>query len=194
MSYRWVWRGVLVALALLVVWFLIQAANDPDDPEVGAPAPTSEATGPSTTGDGLAGGDRVPLDGFGEVPIALSSGSGETEGCALLADTADTRAQGLMGQRDLRGYDAMAFRFDELIEGTFTMRDTLIPLSIAFFDDEGAFVSSRDMTPCPEGTDDCPGYAAEGPYRYALEVGAGGLEGLGAVAGSTLSFPSGSCS
>ena len=98
-----------------------------------------------------------------------------------------------MDQDDLRGYDGMVFRNDEPVTTTFTMRDTRIPLSVAFFDEDGAFVSARDMDPCPPGTDDCPSYSAEGPYLHALEVEQGALPSLGIGPGARLSFPDQPC-
>jgi uncharacterized membrane protein (UPF0127 family) len=79
----------------------------------------------------------------------------------------------------------MAFVFSEDRTGSFFMRNTPTPLSITFLDDSGAIVSSTDMEPC-EDRDGCPTYAAEGPYRIAVEVpqgqvGSSGLEEPGAV-------------
>jgi uncharacterized membrane protein (UPF0127 family) len=65
------------------------------------------------------------------------------------------------------------------------MRDTRVALSIAFFDAQGAFISSTDMEPCGN-VPNCPTYAAERPYKFALEVLKGGLPALGAIAGARL--------
>jgi uncharacterized membrane protein (UPF0127 family) len=69
------------------------------------------------------------------------------------------------------------------------MRNTLIPLSIAFFDAGGRFVSSADMEPCPDEVEDCPTTGADGPYLHAIEVAQGDLPGLGIGPGADLSFP-----
>lgn len=133
---------------------------------------------------------RRPLAGFGEVTFRITHPNGTvTDGVALLADDGASRSQGLMEQTDLRGYDAMVFRFPLPSEGGFYMRNTRIPLSIAFFDAGGRFVSSADMQPCPDDVEDCPSYFAEGPYVHAIEVAQGDLPGLGIGPGSTLSFP-----
>jgi uncharacterized membrane protein (UPF0127 family) len=95
-----------------------------------------------------------------------------------------------MDQTDLRGYDAMVFRFPSPTEGRFFMRNTLIPLSIAFFDAGGRFVSSTDMEPCPDEVEVCPRYGPSGPYVHAVEVAQGDLPRLGIGPGSVLSFPS----
>ena len=58
------------------------------------------------------------------------------------------------------------------------MRDTPQPLSIAFFDGAGRYVSSTDMAPCGTGTD-CPTYAA----RSRVPRGRGGATGPSRGAG-----------
>jgi uncharacterized membrane protein (UPF0127 family) len=139
--------------------------------------------------------DRVPLDGFPEVAFRIDpEAAAAAEWCAMLAETPETRSQGLMEQQDLRGYDGMVFRFPEPTEGRFFMRNTRIPLSIAFFDTDGRFVSSADMEPCPDDVADCPLTGADGPYVHALEVAQGDLPALGVGPGSVLSFPGGGCS
>jgi uncharacterized membrane protein (UPF0127 family) len=98
-----------------------------------------------------------------------------------------------MGRRDLAGYDGMLFRFDGDVTTAFIMKDTLIPLSIAWFDGAGRFVGQTDMVPCPPAEAKCPTYAAPAPYRYALEVPRGGSSRLGVGPGSHLLI-SGTCS
>jgi uncharacterized membrane protein (UPF0127 family) len=51
------------------------------------------------------------------------------------------------------------------------MRNTLIPLTVVFFDVEGTFVSRADMVPCE--AEPCPTYGAAGVYAYAVEFPAG---------------------
>lgn len=105
--------------------------------------------------------------------------------CGLLATTEAQREQGLMGRHDLGGYDGMVFRFPADSATAFYMRNTPIPLSVAFFDAAGRFVSSADMDPCPD-KDGCPLYQAAGPYRTALEVRRGGLVPIGVGHGASL--------
>ncbi|HEX2062946.1 MAG TPA: DUF192 domain-containing protein, partial [Acidimicrobiales bacterium] len=112
------------------------------------------------------------------------------ERCALLAESREQLARGLMGRRDLAGYDGMVFRFAGEHEGAFYMRNVPIPLSIAWFDAEGRFVSAADMAPC-EDREGCPRYFAAAPYRYAIEVPAGGLDRLGIGPGSVLELGGG---
>ncbi len=131
---------------------------------------------------------RRPLPGFGETDFRITAGGRTFDGVALLADDGPSRSQGLMEQTDLRGYDAMVFRFDSPSKGEFYMRNTRIPLSIAFFDAEGRFVSSADMEPCPDQVRRCPTYGAARPYVHAIEVPAGDLGRMGIGPGAVLSF------
>ena len=112
----------------------------------------------------------VPV-GFGTVLLRIAG----AERCAWLAETDAQRARGLMDVTDLDGKVGMAFRFPTDHTGTFWMRDTPTPLTIAFVDAGGEVVSTADMAPCGDAPD-CPSYGAAAPYRLALEVFQGTLE------------------
>ena len=90
-----------------------------------------------------------------------------------VADTPALRAHGLMGVTDLGELDGMLFVWEEDSESGFWMKDTLIPLDIAFFDSDGVVVNVLTMVPC--ASDDCPRYRAGAPYRHAVEAPAGDL-------------------
>ena len=167
--------GVILAVSLLAL--IAKGADEPADPVVktGVTATTIGQTAPLAV--------RTPVPGFGEVAIHFASGA---ELCALLASTQAQRNVGLMHRTDLAGHVGMLFTFPGPTTETFYMKDTLIPLSIAFFDGAGRFVSATDMAPCPPNVDPCPTYAAARAYRYALEVPRGQLGGLGAAPGSVL--------
>ena len=138
---------------------------------------------------------RRPLAGFGTTAISVrDSADAVRSACVLLADSAERRAQGLMRvtRSQIRGYGGMLFVFDTERPLDFWMRNTPMPLSIAFFDGSGRFVSSADMAPCGDSPD-CPTTASEGPARYALEMPQGMLPSLGIGAGSVLT-KAGSCS
>jgi uncharacterized membrane protein (UPF0127 family) len=91
-----------------------------------------------------------------------------------VADTPEERQTGLMGRESLSPYDGMAFVWEEPVVGTFWMKDTVIPLSIAFWDDDGRIVSILDMDPCTE--DPCPTYGPDEPFVGAVEVDRGTFE------------------
>jgi len=113
--------------------------------------------------------------------------------CVWLATTEPERERGLMEVRQLGGADGMLFRFGADQSGSFWMKDTVLPLSIAFFRADGGFVSSTDMDPCPAGTVTCPTYVAGGDYADALEVPKGGLGALGIAEGSRLRVTETAC-
>ncbi len=127
---------------------------------------------------------RERVEGFGEIAFRVG-GPDARPRCALLAETEEQRQRGLMGRMTLGGYDAMLFVFPTDTTTSFYMKDTRLPLSIAWFDAAGRFVSSTEMEPCLDGME-CPLYSADEPYRYALEVPRGGLARLGLGAGSTI--------
>lgn len=124
--------------------------------------------------------------GFGEVAFKVTRAGGAAAAyCALLAETEQQHQRGLMGRRDLAGYDAMIFRFASDSSGAFYMRNVPVGLSIAWFTAGGRFVSSADMAPCPD-QDGCPTYAPSGAYRFAIEVLQGGLGPLGVAEDAVL--------
>ncbi|MEA3511270.1 MAG: DUF192 domain-containing protein [Actinomycetota bacterium] len=118
-------------------------------------------------------GDPVGLAGFDTATIAID----EQQLAVAVADTSALRSQGLMGVTDLGGLDGMLFVFEETTDGGFWMKDTLIPLDIAFFDADGVFVGGFAMEPCTG--DPCPVYRPSGTYRYAVEVPEGDLGFVG---------------
>jgi hypothetical protein len=89
-----------------------------------------------------------------------------------------------MGRRELAGDAGMAFVFPEDTTASFWMKDTLIPLSIAFYDDAGRIVRILDMQPCR--ADPCPLYDPGGAYRGALEVNLGAFRRWGVQMGDRL--------
>jgi hypothetical protein len=101
-----------------------------------------------------------------------------------VADTTAERRTGLMGRESLSRYDGMAFVWAGPVQSSFWMKDTLIPLSIAFWDQEGRIVSILDMEPCR--ADPCPTYGPDAPYVGAVEVRQGELERHGVGVGDTV--------
>ena len=84
-----------------------------------------------------------------------------------LALTSATRARELMLRRKAPA-DGMLFVFPEIESGGFWMKNTLVPLTIVFFDADGKRVRRLSMTPCRR--DPCPIYSPERRYRFALEL------------------------
>jgi uncharacterized membrane protein (UPF0127 family) len=172
----WARRAVWTVLLVALLAFIVRGGGEPADPY-------------------LVDGSRRPLTGFTEAAFSIRTPEGRVlDWCALLAASEAAREQGLMGQRDLRGYEGMLFRFDAPTAAEFYMFHTLLPLSIAFFDGSGAFVSSTEMAPCAaEDPGSCPTYPAARPYVHALEVPEGALGRLGIGPGATMTVTDGPC-
>ena len=111
--------------------------------------------------------------GFEEETHAVAFGpkGHETWMDVRLADDPEERAKGLLGVTELGADSGMAFEFGEPVTGTFWMKETLIPLSIAFIGEDLEIVTILEMTPCE--TDTCPTFAADAPYVQAVEANAG---------------------
>jgi uncharacterized protein len=101
-----------------------------------------------------------------------------------VADTEGARRRGLMGRESLDDEAGMVFVFPETTRGPFWMKDTLIPLSIAFYGDDGRILRILDMEPCRQ--DPCPLYDPGVSYRGALEVNRGAFDRWGVSAGDIL--------
>jgi uncharacterized membrane protein (UPF0127 family) len=116
----------------------------------------------------------------------IETASGRVVFRAEVADTDELRLRGLMGRTRLAEDEAMAFLWTEDTDAAFHMRDTLIPLSIAFFDADGRILRMLDMDPC--AADPCPRYEAGVPYRGALEVNQGALARKGVRVGDRVAI------
>ena len=91
----------------------------------------------------------------------------------LIAETFDQKLYGLMYRPKMRSDLGMAFPYSSDQNGGFWMKNTLIPLSIAFVDSNDVIVRILDMEPCVDDGDDCPSYSPDASYRMALEVNQG---------------------
>ncbi len=87
-----------------------------------------------------------------------------------LALTPRARGRGLMFRKRAPA-DGMLFVFPADTGGGFWMKNTLVPLSIVFFDSNGVRVRRLSMRPCT--VEECPVYLPRKRYRFALELPAG---------------------
>ena len=76
-----------------------------------------------------------------------------------------------MNRRSLPAKAGMVFLYPEDHRGGFWMKNTLIPLDIAFYDGRGKILRILTMQPCRR--DPCRIYDPNVAYRAALEVNAG---------------------
>ena len=138
-------------------------------------APTPDPGGSAATGAGAPGG------GLPVASLRIDTGVGEVVFRVEVAETPEARATGLMGRRSLDPDSGMVFLFPGETESGFWMKDTLIPLSVAFWDRSDRIVAMLDMEPCRE--DPCPTYRPGVPYVGAVEVNPGALREHGVEIG-----------
>jgi len=113
---------------------------------------------------------------------SFSTSAGSVETSPLwVADSGDERERGLMGRTSLPPDGGMVFRFSEPTDAGFSMKDTPVPLSIAFWDRNGRVIAILDMEPCTN--DPCPVYRAGATYETALEMGRGWFDEHGVEIG-----------
>jgi uncharacterized membrane protein (UPF0127 family) len=100
---------------------------------------------------------------------------------AELADSMGTRMEGLMHRKSMPQGSGMVFVFDETATHCMWMKNTLIPLSVAFIDEAGAITNIADMQPHSEQS-----HCAARPARYALEMNKGWFAQRGIKPGAKL--------
>lgn len=103
---------------------------------------------------------------------------------AELAVTPAQQATGMMFRQEMGANEGMLFVNDESSERCFWMRNTLIPLTIAFIADDGTIVNLADMQPRSEQR-----HCSAAPVRFALEMRQGWFAQRGIKAGQTLRGP-----
>jgi uncharacterized membrane protein (UPF0127 family) len=96
------------------------------------------------------------------------------------------RARGLMGRRTLAPSAGMLFLYPREIKTRFWMKDTLIPLSIAFYGADGKIRRILDMAPCT--ADPCPVYDPGVRFKGALEVNRGAFARWGVRRGDRIAL------
>jgi len=106
-----------------------------------------------------------------EFPVREIDVAGRTLTVAV-ASTGAQQAKGLGGVTTLDGIDAMLFEFSDTTTTRFWMKDTLLPLDIAFFRSDGTLIEVFTMPIC--SSDPCPTYGPSDPYRWAVEAPTGG--------------------
>ncbi len=101
-----------------------------------------------------------------KLPILNLTAGGQTIKAEVVANDAQ-RQKGLMFRTQMGKNDGMLFVFPELGYHAMWMRNTLIPLSVAYMDDGGKILSIHEMQPQSDTS-----HQSAGPARYALEMNA----------------------
>lgn len=124
--------------------------------------------------------------------LAIHSDNGPHHLEVEVAETTAQRQRGLMERESMPESHGMLFRFEteQPAENAFWMYRTLIPLDIAFIDDQGRIVAINTMQPCESTSPrSCPSYPAGAAYHSALEVNAGYFAERGIKVGDCVSIP-----
>jgi uncharacterized membrane protein (UPF0127 family) len=145
---------------------------------MGARAPRSEAG----AGDLAEAGGGAGAAASGR-HVYLLEPSARPQARVSLEVAADepARERGLSRRDALPSGTGMAFLFPGDTRVPFWMKDTLVPLQIAFVGADGRVVGLFEMPPCR--ADPCPTYAPTRPYRYAVELGSGAFTAAGVAEG-----------
>lgn len=176
----------LVALMLVVLGLGACSENEPAADVVTAPSSPAVATEPT----GPTPPTPTTAPAFAPAKVLIDTDEGSVIIDAEKAETPEQRAIGLMHRTELDADAGMVFLFFEDHSGAFYMKNTLIPLSIAFFGEDGRILDILDMDPCT--ADPCDLYAptsADGdPLTYwgALEVNRGAFDEWGVEVGDRI--------
>jgi len=121
----------------------------------------------------------------GNLTIA-GSGGPELSLHVQIAQTPQSQQKGLMGVTKMPDHVGMAFLFGESTSTAFWMKDTLIPLDIAFWDSKSRIATTFTMTPCTANP--CHLYQPATPYVGSVEMNAGLLAARGIKAGDRVTL------
>lgn len=89
---------------------------------------------------------------------------------AEIANTPEARQKGLMYRQKMSDDEGMLFVFPDSAPRCFWMKNTLIPLTAIFINDEQKIINAKDMQPLDEST-----HCSSAPAKYVLEVNQGWL-------------------
>lgn len=157
--------AVVVVAALAATWVAI--ASGPDRGANGT------ASGPGGAASGPGGATAARLQTY-----LLEAGERPAKRVSLeVAADEPARERGLSGRAQVPPGTGMVFLFPTDTTAPFWMKDTLVPLQIAFVAADGRVVSLFEMTPCR--ADPCTVYTPSASYRYAVELPSGAFTAAG---------------
>jgi uncharacterized membrane protein (UPF0127 family) len=122
----------------------------------------------------------APADAQEKLPVTtLSIGIHLIQAEIAIRD--EERAQGLMFREQMGQNEGMVFRFNSPNQVCMWMKNTLLPLSVAFIDDAGSIINIEDMK-----AQTLDAHCASKPARYALEMNQGWFKKKSIKAGSSV--------
>lgn len=133
------------------------------------------------------------------LPVAVGcfvTGSNTINVSLELAQSPQERRKGLMGREALAATSGMLFRYQEQQSPNhgFWMYQTLIPLDIAYLNENGVIGNIQQMEPCASSSGTrCPSYPAEVAFVSAVEMNAGFFESNGIRSGDRLKLGEQNC-
>jgi len=128
----------------------------------------------------LAGAGAFAQDAPQQLPtIRLSAGMHVLQ--VQVAQTPEQQTIGLMFRKSMGTNEGMLFVFDEPRQQCFWMKNTLLPLSVAFIDDSGTVANIDDMKP-----QTLDSHCSTKPVRFVLEMNVGWFDKRGIKAGGKL--------
>jgi hypothetical protein len=160
--------AVVVVAALAATWVAVASGRDR-----GARGTASSPGGTASTPAGAVAGRQTYRLEAGERPATKVS-------LEVAADE-PARERGLSGRARVASGTGMVFLFPTDTTAPFWMKDTLVPLQIAFVAADGRVVSLFEMTPCR--ADPCTVYTPSAAYRYAVELPSGAFTAAGLAQG-----------
>ncbi|MBI47052.1 MAG: hypothetical protein CMG91_06265 [Marinobacter sp.] len=125
---------------------------------------------------GCSSGIAAPQDGLPVIEACFVSAAGTVPVKLEVARSSEQRQKGLMGRTSMAPNGGMLFEYGEPRQAShgFWMYKTLIPLDIAYLNQDGVIGSIRKMVPCPSASGaGCPTYPAGVPFIQAVEMNAG---------------------
>lgn len=173
-------RALATALILLLTSLLMLAGCGGEEggstpgsaPETTVSSGTASETTAVTTSGEFATVSLVPSDGE-RVELEVE-----------IADDERERQRGLMERTELAENVGMLFVFEQQQQLSFWMKNTFIPLSVAYIDSEGRIIDVQDMEPL-----DTTRHPSAEPAMYALEVNQGFFEERGIEVGDMAELP-----
>ena len=169
-------RAILALFLLASLFLAAGCGGEESSAPSGAPGETTpETTAASTVASAPDESSTVAI---------TSSGSESVEVEVEIADNDAERQRGLMERTELAENAGMLFVFEREQTLSFWMRNTLLPLSVAYIDSEGRIVDIQDMQPLDETS-----HPSVEPAQYALEVNQGFFDERGIEVGDEVDLP-----
>jgi hypothetical protein len=166
--------------ALLFVFLLLVAGCGGGENSAPEENRTANSTAPvQTTAEA-----SVPDESNTITIIGTNEERSEVEVEVEIADDKAEQRRGLMERTELAENAGMLFVFDREEPRSFWMRNTLIPLSIAYIASDGRIVDIQDMQPLDETS-----HPSAEPAQYALEVNQGFFAERGIEVGNVVEIP-----